>query len=127
MKKLKILLRLIGVVQLILGAGLLFVPLNLVGWMGLSVIPTDGAYLLGMLAARFLAYGVGMFAIAKNPEKNVFWIKNMLFIQIVDLAVGIFYTINGTLALSVSLFPMVNATAFVALLLFWMPKKSNDQ
>jgi hypothetical protein len=68
-----------------------------------------------------------MFAIARAPEKNIFWIKNMLFIQLIDLAVGLFYTISGTLALSVSAFPMFNAAAFATLLFFWMPKQTHNQ
>jgi len=127
MKKLKILLRLIGVVQLMLGAGLLFAPLAFTGWMGLSATQTDINYLFGMLAARFIAYGVGMFVIAREPEKNIFWIKNMMFIQIIDLAVGLLYTVNGTLTLSVSAFPMFNATVFAVLLFFWMPKQIHNQ
>lgn len=127
MKKFTILLRLIGGVQLVLGAGLLFAPLAFTGWMGLSATQTDINYLFGMLAARFIAYGAGMFAIAREPEKNIFWIKNMMFIQIIDLAVGLFYTFNGTLALSVSAFPMFNATVFAALLFFWMPKQVHNQ
>lgn len=127
MKKLRILLRLIGIVQLALGAGLLFIPSAFTSWMGLSVTDTDINYLFGMLAARFIAYGVGMFVIAREPEKNMFWIKNMTFIQLIDLAVGLFYTINGTLTISVSAFPMFNATVFAALLFFWMPTQVQNQ
>lgn len=127
MKKLSVLLRLIGVIQLVLGTGFLFAPAALTGWMGLSTTQTDINYLFGMLAARFIAYGVGMFVIAREPEKNIFWIKNMVFIQLIDLAVGLFYTMNGTLALSVSAFPMFNAIVFTTLLFFWMPKQINRQ
>lgn len=125
MKKLTVLLRLIGVVQLVLGAGFLFAPAALTAWMGLSTTQTDINYLFGMLAARFIAYGVGMFVIAREPEKNMFWIKNMLFIQLTDLAVGLFYTINGTLALSVSAFPMFNAAVFIILLSLWGTKRTS--
>lgn len=127
MKKLRILLRSIGIVQLALGAGLLFVPSAFTSWMGLSATDTDINYLFGMLSARFIAYGVGMFVIAREPEKNMFWIKNMIFIQLIDLAVGLFYTINGTLTISVSAFPMFNATVFAALLFFWMPTQVQNQ
>lgn len=127
MKKLTVLLRVIGVVQLLLGAGLLFAPSMFVAWMGLSATATDINYLFGMLAARFIAYGAGMFFIAGAPEKNVFWIQNMLFIQLIDLAVGLFYTMNGTLALAASAFPMFNATVFATLLFFWMPMRSHTQ
>lgn len=122
MNKLKVLLWIIGAVQIVLGLGLLFAPAMLIEAMGLSEVPSDAYYLLGMLAARFLAYGVGMFYISRDPAKHIFWIRNMLYIQVIDLAVGIFYTINGTLALATSAFPMFNAALFSALLLAWSPR-----
>lgn len=124
MKKLQGLLMVIGVVQLVLGVGFLVAPSALMGAMGLSVPPHDVNYMLGMLGARFVAYGIGMFWIARNPEENVFWIYNMLFIQVIDLAVGVVYTANGTLPLAVSAFPMFNATVFIILLWFWRPKSA---
>jgi hypothetical protein len=83
----------------------------------------DIKYPLGMLAARFLAYGAGMFIIARNPFEHRFWIKNMVFIQVIDLAVGIFYTLNGTVSLSLSGFPMFNALLIASLLWIWRPEQ----
>ena len=73
MKKLKILAMIIGLVQLVLGILLLFTPVFFLQWMGLSVPHPDDNYMFGMLAARFIAYGIGMFVIAKAPEQNLFW------------------------------------------------------
>ncbi|MCB0103767.1 MAG: hypothetical protein H6635_06055 [Anaerolineales bacterium] len=120
--KLKVLLRVIGVVQLVLGAFYLFLPLQFLAMQGLSLPAADNAYPLGMLAARFLAYGIGMFFIARDPEKNRFWINNMILIQAIDLAVGIFYTATGIVALAHSGFPMFNAALFIILLSLWRPK-----
>ena len=120
--KLKVLLRIIGVVQLVLGLLYLFIPMNFLAMMGHSAPEADIAYPLGMLAARFLAYGVGMLFIANQPEKQLFWINNMILIQVVDLAVGIFYTTTGIVGLSHSAFPMFNATLFIILLTLWRPK-----
>lgn len=126
MKKLRVLLRVIGVVQIVLGLGLLFTPAFFLEWMGLSVPPTDVNYILGMLSARFLAYGLGMFYVARAPGENIFWINNMILIQIIDLAVGLFYTLNGTIPLAVSAFPMFNATVFIILLYLWRPKMAGQ-
>lgn len=122
--KLKILLRIVGVVQLILGAFYLFLPLQFLSMQGLSIPSADNAYPLGMLAARFLAYGIGMLAIANFPEKNLFWIKNMILVQAIDLMVGIFYTATSVISLPHSIFPMFNATLFIILLTLWRPKAS---
>jgi hypothetical protein len=120
--KLKGLLRVIGVVQLVLGALYLFIPARFLAMQGLSTPGADIAYPLGMLAARFLAYGIGMLFIAREPEKQLFWINNMILIQAVDLVVGIFYTATGIVALTHSGFPMFNATLFIVLLTLWRPK-----
>ncbi|MBE0669281.1 MAG: hypothetical protein IH588_01725 [Anaerolineales bacterium] len=123
--KLKVLLRIIGVVQLVLGLMYLFFPMNFLGMMGHSIPEPDIAYPLGMLAARFLAYGVGMLFIANEPEKQLFWINNMILIQAVDLAVGIFYTATGIVSLGHSAFPMFNASLFLILLTLWRPKTTS--
>ena len=122
MKKLNGLLYVIGTVQLVLGLLYLFAPLQFLALMGHSVPEADIAYPLGMLAARFLAYGVGMFYIARMTEKQVFWINNMIFIQAIDLAVGIYYTATGVVGLNQTGFPMFNATLFIILLTLWRPK-----
>ena len=122
MRKLKVLLIVIGVVQLVLGALYLFAPLQFLTLMGHSTPEADIAYPLGMLAARFLAYGVGMFYIARAPEKQLFWINNMIFIQAIDLAVGVFYTATGVVGLQLSGLPMFDAALFIVLLALWRPK-----
>ena len=122
MKKLQGLLILIGIVQLVLGALFLFAPQWIMGMMGLTVPPADSGYMFGMLAARFIAFGLGMFWCARAPEENVFWINNMILIQIIDLAAGIYYTATGVIAISSSAFPMFNATLFIILLTMWRPK-----
>lgn len=122
MQRLKVLLRVIGVVQLVLGLAFLFAPAYFLEWMGLSSPPADINYVLGMLSARFLAYGLGMFFIARAPEQNLFWVNNMILIQVIDLAVGLLYTLNGTVSLAASAFPMFNATLFIMLLFLWRPK-----
>ncbi|WP_129676375.1 hypothetical protein [Candidatus Chloroploca sp. Khr17] len=124
MRKFTVLLQVIGVVQIVLGVLYLFVPLQFVSLLGHSLPPADIAYPLGMLAARFLAYGVGMFVIARAPEQHRFWITNMIFIQAVDLAVGLFYTATGVVGIALSGLPMFNATLFIILLTLWRPKVS---
>ncbi|MCA9876061.1 MAG: hypothetical protein KC441_20455 [Anaerolineales bacterium] len=123
MRRLRVLLWVIGSVQIVLGLLYLFAPLSFLALLGYSTPEADIAYSLGMLAARFLAYGAGMFFIARAPEKHTFWINNMIFIQAVDLAVGVFYTATGVVGLTLSAFPMFNATMFIILLWLWRPKE----
>lgn len=122
MKKLQVLLVVIGIVQLVLGALFLLAPQAIMGWMGLNIPAADNGYILGMLAARFIAFGLGMFWAARDPQGNLSWINAMIIVQVIDLAAGIFYTARGDVALSSSAFPMFNAALFTILLWLWRPK-----
>ena len=125
MKKLSILLKLIGTIQIVLGALYLFAPAFLLQNIGHSVPPADIFYPLGMLAARFIAYGIAFIYIARDPMKYVLWIKFMILIQLVDLAAGVFYTMTGVVNIADSAFPMFNATWMIILLYLWTPKDEN--
>ena len=122
MKKLRILLRVVGVIQIALGLFYLFAPAFFLEAIGHSIPQDDIFYPLAMLGARFLAYGIVFIYIARDPEPNVLWITAMIFIQLVDLGAGVFYTATGVVALSDSLFPMFNATWIAALLYLWRPR-----
>lgn len=122
MTRLRALLWIIAASQLVLGGLTLIAPTTFFGWMGLTAPPADNKYMLGMLAARFLAYGVGMAMLARQPIPDRFWILNMVLIQVIDLAVGIAYITTGALAPAVAAFPMFNATVFAVLLWLWQPR-----
>ena len=122
MKKLQILLIIVGIIQFVLGFLFLFAPQAIMGLMGLTVPAADAGYILGMLAARFIAFGLGMFWTARDPQQNLFWIYNMILIQAIDLAVGIYYTATGVVDISSTAFAMFNATWIIILLWLWRPK-----
>jgi hypothetical protein len=123
MMRQSVLARIIGVSQLALGMGILVIPDLFFNAFGFSAASPDQKYLFGQLAARFLAYGVGMFFIARNPIKHQVWWNLMALIQGIDLAVGLIYTLGFEVAIHSSAFPMFNAAVFLILLLVWRPKK----
>jgi len=122
MRNLKILLRVVGGIQIILGLFYLFAPAFFLEAIGHSVPQNDIFYPLGMLAARFLVFGVVFVYIARDPAQHALWITAMIFIQLIDLAVGAYYTATGVVALKDSAFAMFNATWIAALLYLWRPK-----
>ncbi len=125
MKKMTYLLYVIGMIQLVLGIFYLFAPGFFLKSTGHTLPQPDIFYPLAMLAARFIAYGGAFLYIAKEPIKHSLWIKNMVFIQIIDLAAGVFYTLTGAVHIADSAFPMFNAVWIIILLLLWMPKDIN--
>lgn len=119
--KQRVLARVIGVSQLVLGIGFLFLPDLFFAGFGFTPAEPDQKYLYGQLAARFFAYGIGMFVIARDVAGNRPWWMLMALIQAIDLGVGIYYTAFAAVPLSSTAFPMVNAAVFLALLLLWAP------
>lgn len=121
MHKLPWLLRMVALLQLMLGLGYLFAPKIMLSAMGHSVPAEDLLYPLGMLAARFIVYGVILFVVARSPADNILWIDAMILIQLIDLGVGIYYTAQDAVPLSLSWLPMFNATWIIFLLWLWRP------
>ena len=127
MKKFTSLLKVVGVAQIMLGLLYLIMPNSMLHWMGHSTVANDIAYPFGMLSSRFLVYGSLLLLAARNPAENRLLILGMIWIQIIDLAVGLFYTAHGAVGIALSGFPMFNA-AFIALLLWlWMPKQNQTE
>jgi hypothetical protein len=117
-------LRIVGSIQIVLGLAYLLVPDWFLVKMGHSLPATDLHYPLGMLASRFLAYGIGLWIISRNPEKHILWIRLMALIQLIDLAAGFFYTAVGVVPFSLSAFPMFNAIWIGLLFALWKPLKA---
>ena len=121
----RIALRVVGSIQIVLGLAYLLVPDALLLKMGHSLPAPDLLYPLGMLSSRFLAYGIGLWIISSAPEKHILWIRLMAFIQVIDLAVGAYYTVTGVVPVSLSAFPMFNAIWIGLLFAFWKPASSS--
>ena len=126
MKKTTYLIYVIGTIQIVLGLFHLFGPEFFLKNTGHTIPEADIFYPIAMLAARFLAYGVALIYIAKEPLKHILWLKFMVLIQIIDLGAGIFYTATGIVSLADSGFPMFNATWIIVLLMLWMPKEESQ-
>ena len=120
---LKPLLWIIAVSQLVLAALTLFAPLQFFTWMGLSTPAPDNGYMIGMLGARFLAYGIGMAMLARSARPSRFWIANMALIQAVDLGLALAYVGAGIVPVAVAAFPALNAALFTAGLLWCLRQR----
>jgi hypothetical protein len=123
MNKVTWLLRVVGTIQIILGLFYLIAPGTMLQLMGHNAVSADIYYPLGILSSRLLAYGVIFLIISSEPARHSLWLQGMVMIQAIDLAVGIFYTVNGLVPLSLSGFAMFNASWVIILLLLWMPRE----
>ncbi len=112
-------LRVVGSVQLALGAAYLLIPGIVLQQMGHSAAAPDLYYPLGMLAARFVAYGLGFWIISRCAKEHALWVALMGLIQAIDLGVGIVYTATGVVPWQLSAFPMFNAVWIGATCAVW--------
>jgi len=112
-------LRVVGSVQVALGAAYLFAPGLFLMLMGHSTAAPDLYYPLGMLAARFVAYGIAFWIISKQADRHALWVGLMGLIQAIDLLVGVVYTARGVVPLTLSAFPMFNAVWIGAICAVW--------
>jgi len=115
------LLRLIAFIQMLLGMLYLLAPQWLLAQMGHSAAPPDLVYPLGMLAARFIAYGAGLWVASRDIPAHRLWIRLMALIQLIDLGAGVAATAMGAVPWSLSAFPMFNAV-WIAAACAWLSR-----
>lgn len=116
----------IAVVQFVLGAAFLFAPQSTVQILGLSATPGWANWLFGQMAARFIAFGIGMLVAARDPLRAAPWIWLMILVQAIDWVVTVKYLAAGAVSLSqVSTAPYL-PVLFIALLLVAMPRAKRD-
>jgi hypothetical protein len=74
--------------------------------------------LLAMCGARFIGYGIGMFAAARAPRRHRIWIDTMIAIQAVDLISQAVYAATGLVEIR-QVVPMVALPLLWVVLLSW--------
>ena len=115
-------LRFIAVVQLALGLGFALAPEATASWLGLAPAPGWANWLLGMMAARFLAFGYGMWVAAQHPEQARLWIGSMVFVQAVDWLVTVKYLYLGAVTLAQVSTASFLPVLFILVLVLGMPR-----
>ena len=119
MKVLTLTLRLIGVVQIVLGLIFILIPEQFAQVSNLETVPPWVLWVFTMMGARFIGYGIGMFVTARNPAHNILWIDTMILIQIVDWIGTILYLLRGVVTLSQVSTAAFLPVIFVGVLLYY--------
>lgn len=124
MKLLKRALTFIGVVQLILGT-IFLVPGLFQQLIGLEEAPQWVDWLFVMFGARALGFGFGMLVAAREPERNLPWIRAMIGIQAIDWVGTIAYLATGAVTLAQVTTAAFLPIVFIAILIRNMPAQSS--
>jgi hypothetical protein len=94
----RVALTLIGITQIGYGALFVAAPNSVAGVLGLQAgAPPWVNWLLVTAGARYIGYGIGMFAAARSPGRHRLWINMMIAIQAVDFIAIVAYLANGAL------------------------------
>ncbi|MCB2177663.1 MAG: hypothetical protein KQH57_17785 [Actinomycetales bacterium] len=107
-RALRAVVRVVAAFQLVLGAAFLVAPGATASALGLAPAPGWTNWLFAMMAARFLGYGVGMLAVARDPGRHRLWLDTMIGIQVVD-----WVATAGHLAARDVTFAQVSTAAFL--------------
>ncbi len=103
-------LRFIACVQIVLGCGFFIAPAGMATVLGLVPAPGWANWLFGMMAARFLGFGYGLFIAARDPVAHLPWVRAMVGIQILDWIVTVQHLHAGDVTLA-----QVNTASFLPL------------
>jgi hypothetical protein len=124
MRSLRFMLRFVGVVQLFFGVLFTFAPgTAAVAFRLHPSAPGWVNWLFIMMGARFLGYGFGMFAAARDPLAHVTWINTMIVIQVADWVSTIGYLIARDISFGSVAPAAILPVVFVAGLLVWHPRR----
>lgn len=124
MKPLPVLLRVIGVVQLLFGVLFVLAPTRAGDVLGLgAAAPGWASWLLVMLGARFLGFALGMFLAARDPRSRTGWIDAMILVQVLDWIGTLAFLAAGDLPLPNVASAVLLPVLFVAGLLWWHPRR----
>ena len=119
---LKLTLRLIALVQIVLGLAFLLAPDLTAAALSFAKAPAWTNWLFGMMAARFLGYGYGMLLAANQPWQARSWISSMIGVQAIDWLVTLLYLWRGDVTLAqvttASFLPVI----FIAVLWVHFPR-----
>jgi drug/metabolite transporter (DMT)-like permease len=117
-------LRVIGIVQLVFGLLFTLAPAALPTLLDLQPAqPSWVNWLLAMTGARFLGYGIGMFAAARDPQRHQAWIATMILVQAIDWIATVVYLVAGVVMLRNVTTAAFLPGVFIAMLVIQHPRR----
>ena len=119
-KALRVLLYIYGVVLVLGGLGLIFMPDQMAAIWGASGISGFTKFAAVMLGAAYLAAGIWIFIAARDPLRHINWVKFAITKGALSIVVGIYAIIVGYVELQPCLpFLIFDAIMVILFLVFY--------
>lgn len=122
LKVLKVVLVVVGLIQVVFGLGYLLIPSMFNQMMGYAPVPPWTDFISRFGGVRFLAMAIGMWLAFRDPIKNISWIKVMIFVQAVDFLAALYTVLSGTLPVAKVNVALVLPLLWTILLTVFYPK-----
>ena len=120
-KPLKITMTIYAISGILLGLAFIAVPSVIGSILSYHSGPTYVPALLAMLGASFISACIFLLIAAKNPIKNILWVKYAIVFAVLSLAVPLYSVLLNHITIIQALAPLVTHTVFAVALLAFYP------
>ena len=94
-KALKVVMIVYAVIGILFGLAFIIIPDQMSDWFNVAVFVDFPKYILTLLAAQFLVMSVFLIIAARDPIKNILWVKFAIAHALVDALVALYALIRG--------------------------------
>jgi len=94
-KALKVTMIVWGVIGILFGLAYIFIPTQLGEMFGFEKGPAHGYAMLASLGGSFIAVSVFVIAAARDPLRNISWVKFAILYSLVGLVMELYSVIRG--------------------------------
>ena len=124
MLKLKVVVVLVGLIQVVFGLGNLLLPHQFNTMFGYSPVPPWTDFASRFAGVRYLALAVGMYLVLRDVRKHISWLKVMIFVQAVDCLASLYAVLVEGVPLSVAGVAIILPATWTILLIVFYPRKT---
>ena len=123
-RALKVTLIVWGVKHILLGLALIVAPHQTASMMGFMEVASAGVYLGGLWGAGLLAASVWLIAAARDPLRNIAWVKFVILLSLLGLVVQLYSVIVGAVGFSQAGVGIIQDAIFAAAFLAFYPYRT---
>ena len=125
-KALKVVMIVYAVIGILFGLAFIIIPDQMSDWFNVAVFVDFPKYILTLLAAQFLVMSVFLIIAARDPIKNILWVKFAIAHALVDALVALYALIRGYGDFSQVGLALIIHAVFAILLLVCYPWKASQ-
>lgn len=120
-KALRVVMIIYAIIGILFGLAMIFIADQLREWFNYAQAPDDVRYFTTALGAMFISSGVFVFMAARDPIKNISWVKYAILLALLSLCAALYTWVRGYSDFSQVGLAMIIHAVFAALLFIFYP------